>query len=189
VTREGPTGSPCRSAVPHRHTSGIAQRTVLVGLTAAGLVALAVAFVVGRSDRSPGPVRPPQADLAPAETVRESDAGARAAPLVGEADIVLVSGDETGRFDASAIPADEPVTVDLTLPFAIDESTDVVGSRILRVDRRPPVELDGVVHGTARRTIRLEVPAGWLVPGGYLIEVKTTEKSHMPLRRFALEIE
>ncbi len=40
-----------------------------------------------------------------------------------------------------------------------------------------------------RDGVRLEISAAWLSPGRYLIEVTTRDRSHFPLRRYALEVE
>ena len=37
--------------------------------------------------------------------------------------------------------------------------------------------------------VRFEISAAWLSPGRYLIEVTTRDRSHFPLRRYALEVE
>ena len=45
------------------------------------------------------------------------------------------------------------------------------------------------MEGQARGTTLVDVDTGWLRPSGrYLIEVKTLERSHFPLRRYALEV-
>ena len=36
--------------------------------------------------------------------------------------------------------------------------------------------------------LRLELDPEWLTPGRYMIEVRTVEKSHFPLRRYVLEV-
>jgi hypothetical protein len=42
--------------------------------------------------------------------------------------------------------------------------------------------------GEGRASARYEIDPTWLAPGRYIIEVKTTEPSHFPLRRYALEV-
>jgi hypothetical protein len=37
-------------------------------------------------------------------------------------------------------------------------------------------------------SVGLALDTAWLLPGRYVIEVKTVERSHFPLRRYALEV-
>jgi hypothetical protein len=80
---------------------------------------------------------------------------------------------------------DEALEVDLLFPEP-SASREPLPARILAPDGRL-LELPAGVAADARRA-RIEIPAGWLAPGRYIIELKTTERSHFPLRRYALEV-
>jgi hypothetical protein len=153
---------------------------VLVGSAVAAVAALAVAWVVGRGAGPEG--------AGPATAVRPTPLGAAATFGGPPAHAALVWGETGAPVSASALPTDAPFVIDLDLPVAIDPGADVLASRILTLGR-PPLELDGAVGGAARDVVRLEVPPGWLAPGSYLIEVRTTERNPLPLRRFALIVE
>jgi hypothetical protein len=50
------------------------------------------------------------------------------------------------------------------------------------------LKLPDAVVATDRGEVRVEIENGWLSPGRYLIEIETTEKSHLALRRYVLEV-
>ena len=179
-----------------RRQSGAAQRSVLVGTAVAGLAALAVYAVVTGGGDAPGPKAPtplerlPARGPAPAPETPDEASAAEDAPIEvppSDADVVLVSGVAAGPVHARALPTDAPASIDLVLPISI-EGADVLAARIL-AEGREPLVLEGAVRGPGREVVRLEVPPGWIEPGSYLIEVKTTERTHFPLRRFALIVD
>src|SRR5262245_25244563 len=104
------------------------------------------------------------------------------APQAGE--IAIASG-ETIEIDSKSLEPGRPVAVrlDLAVPSRTDEPRPV---RLLGPD--------GVVRegqgalGEGRASARYEIDAAWLRPGRYVIEVSTTEQSHFPIRRYALEV-
>jgi len=168
------------AAVAPRRLRGSAQRSVIVGTGVAGLAALAVMLVVGRLTEAPAPDRPPSP--APAA------AAAPAADGFGPADFVLVWGEVAGPLRAEQVTGGAPLAIDLALPVAIDAGVDVLSSRMIPIDGTP-LSLEGTVHGDGRDRVRLDVPPGWLARGSYLIEVRTTERIPLPVRRFALIVE
>ena len=51
------------------------------------------------------------------------------------------------------------------------------------------IELATSPFGADRTRARIDLPPDALNrPGRYIIEIETTEKSHIPLRRFAIEV-
>ena len=58
----------------------------------------------------------------------------------------------------------------------------------LRDTRGRALDLLAAVEVDGRMSARLEVEPGWLLPGSYLVELRTTERSHFPLRRYPLEV-
>ena len=63
----------------------------------------------------------------------------------------------------------------------------VLAARVL-LEGREPFEADAMVTGSGRDRVRLEIEPGWLARGRAIIEIKTLERSHFPLRRYALEV-
>ena len=88
--------------------------------------------------------------------------------------------------DLASVPDGAPVAFDLGVP-APPEDVPSLDVRLLSVDRRV-FETAGAIGGDARDVARVEVEPGWLTPGRYLVEVKTKERTHFPLRRFVLEV-
>jgi hypothetical protein len=78
------------------------------------------------------------------------------------------------------------VGVDLLLPDPI-EGDEPLGFRIVSPDGR---RLEGQASpgGDDRRRARVQIEPGWLSQGRYLVELRTREKSHFPIRRFVLDV-
>ena len=104
------------------------------------------------------------------------------APQAGE--IGIVAG-ETIEIDSKSLEPGRPVVVrlDLGVPSRTDEPRPV---RLLGPSGFVR-EGQGAL-GEGRGSARYEIDAAWLTPGRYVIEVKTTEQSHFPIRRYALEV-
>jgi len=144
------------------------RKFIMAGVPAAGLLLLSVLFFARDDSREPAAAEPTPA----------------AAP-VGAPNLTLRSG-ETLAIAAGALPAARPVILDLQLgePSADDAPLD---GRVL-AEGRAPLEITGAIRGGDRHIARVEIPAGWLSTGRYIIEVRTTERTHLPLRRYALEV-
>ena len=69
-------------------------------------------------------------------------------------------------------------------PSADDEPRPV---RLIGPDGRV-LETVGALDTDDRRSARVEIDPAFLRPGRYVVEMKTTERSHFPLRRYALEV-
>ena len=145
---------------------------------AAAFLAAALALWLWSRDGGHGPAAP---ESAPAEAPGEAPR-AVAAPQAGE--IAIASG-ETIEIDLGSLEAGRPLVLRLDL------------GEPSRTDQPRPVRLygpDGSVRedqgalGEGRTSARYEIDPAWLAPGRYVIEVKTTERSHFPLRRYALEV-
>ncbi len=150
-----------------------------LGLACAGALAL---LVWPRS-----PAESPQSPPAFREEQAASDAPrpAAAARPQGRADHALASG-ETLEIAASELPVGRPLVLQLALgePSRGAEPRPV---RILATDGRM-LHARGPLAESDRMSTRVEIDPEWLTPGRYIVEVKTTEPSHFPLRRYALEV-
>ena len=85
---------------------------------------------------------------------------------------------------AADLPTDRPIYFDFALPLDA-QPRQPIESRILSRGRAPH-PLQGEVIGADHTTVRLKVDAGLFAPGQFVVEVKTTESSHLPARRFMI---
>ena len=103
---------------------------------------------------------------------------------LGFVELQLFSGDEL-EISVSSLPAGEPVFLSLGLPTSPAGSLPV---RVLATDGRI-LETTGVVSEDDSTRVSVEIEAGWLdSPGRYIVELKTKERTHFPLRRYAIEV-
>ena len=100
-------------------------------------------------------------------------------------DHVIGSG-ATLAFDESELAGRPPLVIalDLEVASANDEARPV---RVISDDGRV-IELEGPVDAATRTKATLRIDPEWLTPGRYVVEVKTTERSHFPLRRYVIEV-
>jgi len=154
-----------------------------------GLAALIAAVAIGllifsREDREPVSEKteaPAAAAQAPAAS---TPSGPPRADPAGEN---RVESGETVVFSETDLAAGQPVVVYLLMP----EPPPDVGAlsvRLLSVDGRQ-LETEAVVAAGDRGAARLEFDAAFLSRSGrYLVELKTKEKTHFPLRRYVIEV-
>lgn len=76
--------------------------------------------------------------------------------------------------------------MNLLLPET-SRTSEPLAVRVLAFDGRT-LETRGARHEANHRSARFERQADWLSPGRSLIEMKTTERTHFPLRRYVLEV-
>lgn len=150
-------------------------------LVSSALVATAsIAFLLWWSAAGPkrerGSVAPP---AAPASVV--GPATPRSPAPVGE---LAVASGQTLEIEARALPQDAPLVLTLQLPAEAHRG-EPLPVRVLAPDGRQ-LETTGSIVPDAGGGARLELEPGWLRPGRYLVEVKTADRSHLPLRRYAI---
>lgn len=106
------------------------------------------------------------------------------APAAEPGGLVIESG---GRLviRADELPSGEPLVVQLRLG---EPSADAAPRpvRVAAVDGRT-LELEGRL-GADRMAARIDLDPAWLRPGRYLVEVRTTERTHFPARRYVIEV-
>jgi len=154
-----------------------ATRSVAI---AGAVVGVALALWLWSRDAGPGPAEPAPA---PAEG-QASGETPRAVDGLQTGEIAIASG-ETIEIDSKSLEAGTPVVVrlDLGVPSATGEPRPVHLLGPNGIVRRGVAAL-----GEGRASARYEIDPAWLEPGRYVIEVETTEPSHFPLRRYALEV-
>lgn len=170
-----------------------AQRQLRLG---AGALALVLALLAAGAWLWLGARRQPARSEQPTPALESSAADARSAPPTaaagapslaapGVAGRRLVSGQQA-RIAAASLPESGPVSFTLVLP---EPSADANPLRAhVRNERGLDIETQARIETADRLEARLEVDAGVLSPGVYILEIHTTERSHMPLRRYAIEI-
>ena len=79
------------------------------------------------------------------------------------------------------------LNLDLEVPATGDEP---LRGRVLAMHdtARTPLPIEAAIAGEQRRHATLALPGYWLTPGRYVIEVRTRERSHLPLRRYVVEV-
>ena len=87
----------------------------------------------------------------------------------------------------SEVPA-TGLVVELEVPVAASRGAAWLPGRVIAEDRRT-VEIVARIDPALPGRVRVEIPPGFLSAGRYVIEVKTTERTHLPLRRYVLEID
>lgn len=101
-------------------------------------------------------------------------------------DYDLIAG-ETTSIDARDLPTERPLVVNLLLPAALP-SAEALSARIISIGGSGELELPAAVVATDHDQVRVEIESGWLSLGRYQIEIRTTERSQLALRRYPLEI-
>ena len=152
----------------------------------AGIAALALSAALwwGMGGDAPRPqtgadaetarTKPPVSPPAPKATTAAAAPAYRIAP--------------SGRLslEADSLPTQGALTLGLELS---DEARggEPRRVRIVGVDGRV-IDTTASLAAGAGTGVRLEIDPEWLRPGRYMIEVKTAEKIHLPLRRYVLEV-
>ncbi len=153
--------------------------------SAGALAALAAAGVIGvliPRDRSE--VEGPRPDGEPRRARQVATPEDSGIDDLGFVELQLFSGDELA-ISVSNLPAGEPGYLSLGLPTSPAGSLSV---RVLATDGRI-LETTGVVYEDDPTRVSVEIEPGWLdSPGRYMVELKTKERTHFPLRRYVIEV-
>jgi len=153
----------------------------------AGIFAIAVllGFAVAHwmwPERGAAPTPAPAAPAAAA-----APAAPPAVPQPASSDNLRVASGETIAIESSTIDPTRPVVLHLVLgePSRTDEPRPV---RILDAEDGTRNVEGRAILGEGRSEARFEIDPTFLHPGRYIVEVKTTEPSPLPLRRYVLEV-
>ena len=158
---------------------------------------LGAALVVAALLRSVELAEPGAADraaeaesAAPLRAIRVETVDEQAtAPIAAQAtrgDFALAP-DEANAIAASSLPSGRALRLELRLPSALP-SEQPLPARILALDGSRELALAAAEVAADRTSASIAIESGWLAPGEYLIEIQTSEPSHLPLRRYRLEI-
>jgi hypothetical protein len=154
--------------------------------TTAGIAALIAAVVIGlliySSER--GTPEPPPAPRAARPVPPAPPPPYEYADPAGENR--LESGQRVVFSEEDLAPG-QRVVLHLVAPPPPDDVA-ALSVRLLSVDGRQ-LESEAVIVGDDRDTARFEFDAEFLSRGGrYLVEMKTSERTHFPLRRYVIEV-
>ena len=95
------------------------------------------------------------------------------------------------RHQAAYVPQDVVLldaSIRENLKLYVPDATDEPLAGRIFVEGRAPLQIAGAIRGEDRRVARVEIPAGWLSPGRYIVEVRTTERTHFPIRRYPFAV-
>ena len=105
-------------------------------------------------------------------------------PFVTGAGPHRIESGQTIGIESAALPSEGVLLLELRLPAdSVGEEPPV---RVISPDGRL-IETVGET-GAEPGSVGLPLDPSWLRPGRYVIEVTTLERSHFPLRRYALEV-
>lgn len=159
------------------------------GLGAALLVAALLRSVElvepGAADRAADAASSAQLRAIRVETV-DGDATAPIAARAPRDDFALAP-DAANAIPISSLPPGRALRLALRLPAALP-SEQPLPARVLALDGSRELALAAATVAADRTSASVAIESGWLVPGEYLIEIQTSEPSHLPLRRYRLEI-
>lgn len=181
--------SESKSAARARRTSAAARRRVIMAALIAVVAAAGVMWVARPVDDAVDREAAAAAATAGLDAGRTADDAEEVALPIppSDADVLLVNGAPAGIVRAESLRQDAPTRLDLAAAARF-VGGNVLTTRVMS-EGREMLELEGRVGGPDRNVVRIDVPAGWFEPGSYLIEVRTGETSHAPLRRFALIVD
>ena len=146
-------------------------------LALAALAALVFWWSGPKEGEPPG--LPAPHDPAPLPDDASRSAGESGAPAALE----LSRGNEP-VIRADSLAGGEPLRVNLVLPS--DASEIGVESIWVYGETHDPTRIEG--ERTKPSEMRVAIPAELLTPGRHIVELRTDEFSHIPLRRFSFEI-
>ncbi len=120
------------------------------------------------------------------EKLRPGEVAPGRSELAAGSGLTLASG-ESAEIATSSLKQGEPFQVNLRLP-AVAAGVESVPVRVLAEDGRV-LEIAAMIRGEDRDLASLEIAGEWFAPTGrYVLEVQTSEQTHFPLRRYAVEV-
>ncbi len=164
-------------------------------------VAVAAAALLWSSEEPPevvvpaptaAPFEPATAPtLAPAafQTPEPESATASLVPVDPYEGVLAMASGETIVIRSEDLRSGRPVRLRLALPEPVAAGTEVLAVRLLVLDGREPYVTEGGAVTGDRLGVEVELEADRLrLPGRYVVEMRTTEVTHIPLRRYAIEV-
>lgn len=147
-------------------------------------VALAVAVFAWQSWRVEEPAAEPPPPAASASADEPADGPARRAAAAQAGELAIASG-ETLELEVAKLASGRPVALRLFLGEP-SKTGEPLAVRVYAADGRAS-QAEGLL-GDDRLDARVELDPASLAPGRNVVEVTTTELSHFPIRRYAIEV-
>ena len=98
----------------------------------------------------------------------------------------LASGERV-EISAASLRGGDPLVLNLRLP-APPRGVELLSVRVMSEDGRV-LELDAAVGKADRAIATVEIAGAWLASTGrYMVELRTLEPSHFPIRRYVVEV-
>lgn len=101
---------------------------------------------------------------------------------------VTISNTERARVTLEQLREGDTLVIGLAMPDDA-RGADGVSGTIVDVERRESRPLQGTPIAGEETGVRVPIDPEWLRPGIYMIQVKTHDGSHLPIRRYVLEVE
>ena len=165
------------------------RETRLAGALLAVFAAVAIGWWLARD----GATAPPAQERAEAPTAQAEQQPDAPPPAAGAAQVGAIAPThrigEGGRLslDTAELPREGPLALALDLPDAA-RGSDPRPVRIVSQDGSRALDLVAAPLPGSGSGVALLIDPDWLRPDRYLIEVKTAEATHFPLRRYVLEL-
>jgi hypothetical protein len=144
---------------------------------AAGVALAGVALLVAECERPPTWRELAETRVALSRATAQHEVAPASKPLVPTVTLAL---------ERAVLPAQGPVRLSLALaePSADAEPRPVT---VVSIQDQRVFSTQGHLDAE-RMNATIDVPVDFLQPGTYLVQMKTTERTHFPLRRYAIEV-
>ena len=152
---------------------------------ALAIAAMLTILVAWRPDPEPEVPVPPSEIV---EVQAEKSTEARTELSIDDLELdvpILEAGSEVGVL-LEELPRDRPARFAVFIPVPSTDS-EPRPVRLIASDSRT-LKVWAPMVGAERMHATFEVHPGWLEPGRYIVEVKTTERTHFPLRRYVFNV-
>jgi hypothetical protein len=93
---------------------------------------------------------------------------------------------ELAEIETGTLPVGRPLVVELVLAVP-STNAEPLRAQLRDTTGRAFALLAAVEQGE-RMSARIEIEPSWLRPGSYLVELRTTERSHFPIRRYPFAV-
>jgi hypothetical protein len=164
------------------------MRTLWIALGALAATALLVLFAMLLLSRSLAPeASPPPPTQAPEPAKQEPKLPSEPRPVDPYAGEIRVAAGDTIVLRKAMLEPGKPVVLSLDLGEP-SQTGEPRPARLL--GPKGPIKATEATLDAARTGARFVIdPASLTGPGRYIVEVQTTERSHFPIRRYAIQLE
>lgn len=159
-----------------------------LGVAGVAVVAIAIGVWLSLGDGLGAPEGPAASEKPPPPSFPEGEAPVAPPPVAG-APAPAYSIGENARLTVplGELREGEVLALGLDMP---DEARGLAPRKVqvVDVDRGRVLEVQGEAIEGAGSGLRIEMEPDWVQAGRYLIQVRTAEPTHLPVRRYVLEL-